>query len=567
MADNAVTVADIQIVMSYRTKGNPQKQIDKTKKSLKELGEQSGKAEKSGNKLFASLKRIATYRLLRTALKAIGQSFKEGITNLVAWDKAFANTSGAAKTMAELSSIALKIKNTLGATLMPVIQAALPIIRGMANVFIAASNAANQFFRALQGYGTYIKAKTVENDAYADSIKDVKRQLLGFDELNRLSDNNSGGNAANVTDMFEETQSNSRFQKLAETAKESTQVIKDNLDKIKVACAAAPLAVGILLALNGELMKGIPLIALGVAGLAASLSGGSIEDKVLKGLSTIKNAIVALAGGALVLGVILTLFGGAGSLPLGIGLIAAGAGILGSAVVIQDGTIPIQEKLTKLSAILGASAFALGAVLFFSGVKPGLGLGLMLGGAAALGTAVAINWDWIGEKVQGLLDGIKTKVNSWVSWWKGTELYKLLYGNAPTVSMPLVVQDTSTPQKLLDALNPVRTNQLTGQKRFFTPYANGGFPAQGSMFIAGEAGAEFVGNIGGRTGVYNTDQMAGALASANMGVENAVYEMANAIVNAINNQPVPSIKIGDREIYQSAERGRRTIGGSLVQGV
>lgn len=45
-------------------------------------------------------------------------------------------------------------------------------------------------------------------------------------------------------------------------------------------------------------------------------------------------------------------------------------------------------------------------------------------------------------------------------------------------------------------------------------YASGGFPQIGSLFIAGEAGQEWVGDINGRTGVMNTDQMAAAIYSA-----------------------------------------------------
>ena len=45
-------------------------------------------------------------------------------------------------------------------------------------------------------------------------------------------------------------------------------------------------------------------------------------------------------------------------------------------------------------------------------------------------------------------------------------------------------------------------------------YANGGFPSQGSMFIAGERGAELVGNINGRTAVANNDQITNGIAQA-----------------------------------------------------
>lgn len=45
-------------------------------------------------------------------------------------------------------------------------------------------------------------------------------------------------------------------------------------------------------------------------------------------------------------------------------------------------------------------------------------------------------------------------------------------------------------------------------------YAKGGFPSEGSMFFAGESGAELVGNINGRTGVANTDQITEAMYTA-----------------------------------------------------
>ncbi len=45
-------------------------------------------------------------------------------------------------------------------------------------------------------------------------------------------------------------------------------------------------------------------------------------------------------------------------------------------------------------------------------------------------------------------------------------------------------------------------------------FANGGLPSKGSMFVAGEAGAEIVGNINGRTEVLNKSQIASAIYSA-----------------------------------------------------
>ena len=65
--------------------------------------------------------------------------------------------------------------------------------------------------------------------------------------------------------------------------------------------------------------------------------------------------------------------------------------------------------------------------------------------------------------------------------------------------------------------------------------ANGGsFTNDGTLFVAGEAGPEIVANMGSRTGVMNVDQMEAAVANGNIGVINAVYVMANMIVQAVD---------------------------------
>ena len=84
------------------------------------------------------------------------------------------------------------------------------------------------------------------------------------------------------------------------------------------------------------------------------------------------------------------------------------------------------------------------------------------------------------------------------------------------------------------AASAVIVSAGTGGRMTPDLFANGGFPTQGTMFVAGENGAELVGQIGGRTGVMNTDQMAQSLALANEGVIEAVAAMGNAVVNAIN---------------------------------
>ena len=53
-----------------------------------------------------------------------------------------------------------------------------------------------------------------------------------------------------------------------------------------------------------------------------------------------------------------------------------------------------------------------------------------------------------------------------------------------------------------------------GSWRNIAKYADGGIPSHGSMFVAGEHGAEIVGHINGRTEVLNQSQIASAIYSA-----------------------------------------------------
>ena len=82
-------------------------------------------------------------------------------------------------------------------------------------------------------------------------------------------------------------------------------------------------------------------------------------------------------------------------------------------------------------------------------------------------------------------------------------------------------------------------------------FANGGFPSQGSMFLAGESGAELVGNINGKTAVANNEQITNGIAQA---VFNAITS-ANAQGGSehyINN----TIYVDDVAIARAVTKGQ-----------
>lgn len=100
------------------------------------------------------------------------------------------------------------------------------------------------------------------------------------------------------------------------------------------------------------------------------------------------------------------------------------------------------------------------------------------------------------------------------------------------------------------------TSTVSSSISIIKPYATGGFPERGQMFIARESGPEMVGRIGTRTAVANNDQIVDSVtfgvASGNQVVVSAIYAMAQQVVNAVE-----SSSGGD--VYLDADKVGRTI--------
>lgn len=92
-------------------------------------------------------------------------------------------------------------------------------------------------------------------------------------------------------------------------------------------------------------------------------------------------------------------------------------------------------------------------------------------------------------------------------------------------------------------------------------YASGGLPGHGSMFVAGEAGPELVGHIGGRTEVLNASQIASAIAAGVSNVQTYSAQevneevLYNAFLRALNDSDVGGDTYLDGEvIYRSIRK-------------
>lgn len=188
--------------------------------------------------------------------------------------------------------------------------------------------------------------------------------------------------------------------------------VQESVLSIVAIVSGALIGVGAILALTGVATGlGIAMIAAGAVGLAATvgLNWNSMPDSIRK----VTTKILLIAGAAsIAIGMILAFTGVA--TPLGVGLILVGAAALGTAVALNWDTLTNKLKgvTTKILAIAGAAALAIGIILCFTGVGIPLGVGLILSGAAALGTAVAINWETIKEKIKGVFTKIKSMAGS-----------------------------------------------------------------------------------------------------------------------------------------------------------
>lgn len=177
--------------------------------SLKGLFKPADKAAKSILKLSNMFKLM----LIRMAMRAVVQGVKEGMQNLVQY------SGDANQAMSELTSSMTYAKNSFAAAFAPILSFVVPAITVLINALATAVGYVNQFFSALGGKGTFVRAKKVNQD-YAASLKktggaakqagkDAKKALAPFDDLVQIqregADDSSGGSSGGIdpSQMFE----------------------------------------------------------------------------------------------------------------------------------------------------------------------------------------------------------------------------------------------------------------------------------------------------------------------------------------------------------------------------
>ena len=204
--------------------------------------------------------------------------------------------------------------------------------------------------------------------------------------------------------------------------------LRDNAGLI-VGVSLALLVLGIILVCVGVVTPlSIGLIVVGTTGLVTEivLNWDLIKTSVSNFLSDNAGLIVGVSLALLVLGIILCCTGVA--LPLGIGLIVVGAAGLAAEVALNWNYIT--EKATQFfqdnaGLIVGVSIalIVLGIILLFTGVGIPLAIGLIVAGGGALAATVALNWNFIVDKVKEVWGKVKQFWNENIApvftaqWW------------------------------------------------------------------------------------------------------------------------------------------------------
>ena len=377
------------------------------------------------------------------------------------------------------------------------------------------------------------------------------------------------------------------------------------LSRVGLLVSGATLALGAILAFSGCMPLGIALMAIGATSLVSvmALNWNGLSDEIQNVIAII-TTVVSVA--FLAIGAALA-FSGA-NIPLGLALLAAGAVIMGTAIMPNwnDLSDNVQQKISMIATVVGGALLAVGAILALSGVALPLGLGLMAAGALSLGAVATLNWDFVVNSIKkvvsvitGILSGALIVLGVLLCLsGAGVGLGLAVLAAGLSLSYAAWTLDDNPITRfvrqmansiiglvngVIDAINDmfhIQFNGLSVMGITLIPafdirlvdiphipfFEDGGFPNEGQLFIAREAGAEMVGAMGRRTAVANNDQIVEGISAgvsiANDGVIAAIY----ALLNVVEEKDM-SVVIGDNEIGHSYDRYKEKRGRQVSTGV
>ena len=404
---NAQNALAVQQGTATSPGGTASTDIKKVGDETEKTGEKAKKAAGGFQKLWAAIKRIAFYRAIRAAMRAISEAFSEGLKNAYHYSKQSATFQRLADTLDRLKSSSSQMINQLGAFWGEFKQFIQPAILWIIEKVRKIAEWVTQLFAALNGEKTYLQAQYVakEWDEATDSLKKYKQQLLGLDELNNLtSQKGSDKDETDYSKLYKEVAVGAGFLKVGAAWGALKQQVEgffggwENLLLVGI----GGLVLGSVLLYTGHIGLGLGVI-LG----SGFLLGKTIAENWQALGTAIQNALQQYTWVFALGGVGLTVLGAAflftGHIGLGLACILGGVTLAVGAIAEnwQGLSRDLQNAMSKygwLFALGGVGLTVLGAALLFTS-HIGLGLGCILGGVTLAATAIAMNWQGLSRLI------------------------------------------------------------------------------------------------------------------------------------------------------------------------
>lgn len=194
--------------------------FNKTRNSMHGLGNSGSRL---GN-IFRTLGMTARFMFASFAITGTINGAKEGLKNLAQ----YSDTTNAS--ISTLYSDLITLKNAFAVAFAPILNVVTPILDTFITYLIDAANAVAQFFSALTGSPTWTKATKVQKD-YAGSLNNTasaaaaaKKELYGFDEITKQSDDSSSGSSGaggSIGSMFGTEEVSNQFSNFAQMVKDA----------------------------------------------------------------------------------------------------------------------------------------------------------------------------------------------------------------------------------------------------------------------------------------------------------------------------------------------------------
>lgn len=437
------------------------------KKSVEETGKSVNKSTSVWSKFTKSIGRIAMYRAIRSVLKSITQAMTEGIQNYAKYSES------ANKSISNIKNSFQQVKDSFGVTLGYLLEAFEPIITTISDGVVKLAENINMALASMSGKSTYSKA-IKQNEDYAKSLDKVNNKLLSFDKfesLNKGDDNNEP--------RYEEVE-------LGDELPATAQAFKDIFDIIKEIISAVKKIIDRVMPLIQKILPSVKKIIEIILKLIDDLLPiiGDIVELVLDLLDPIIDLVSVIVE---VLTPVIKV-------------------ILDAIKKVLEFVVPILKWIIQFITLL---------VNAIQGkVKPLVDW---------FQNAIKNIRDWfvnLGNKIIEI--GTKIKdffVNLWHNIANGfaSMINGIVNGFIKFVN--ILIDGLNLVLKPIDAIAGIFGGNVKiphwEAHMDWKPYAKGGVPEVGTVFYAGEAGAEIVSTSrSGQTGVANVEQISQAMLQA-----------------------------------------------------